>query len=41
VRKGGGLGGYRWGIERKRSLLKAEASPSTYEGEEKPERSYS
>jgi AraC family transcriptional regulator of adaptative response/methylated-DNA-[protein]-cysteine methyltransferase len=29
VRKGGGLGGYRWGKERKRSLLKAEASPST------------
>jgi AraC family transcriptional regulator of adaptative response/methylated-DNA-[protein]-cysteine methyltransferase len=24
VRKGGGLGGYRWGIERKRSLLEAE-----------------
>jgi AraC family transcriptional regulator of adaptative response/methylated-DNA-[protein]-cysteine methyltransferase len=29
VRKRGGLGGYRWGIERKRSLLEAEASPST------------
>jgi AraC family transcriptional regulator, regulatory protein of adaptative response / methylated-DNA-[protein]-cysteine methyltransferase len=29
VRKGGGLGGYRWGIERKRSLLKAEAPPPT------------
>jgi AraC family transcriptional regulator of adaptative response/methylated-DNA-[protein]-cysteine methyltransferase len=27
VRKGGGLGGYRWGIERKRSLLKAEGTP--------------
>lgn len=26
VRKGGGLGGYRWGIERKRKLLKNEAS---------------
>jgi len=27
VRIGGALGGYRWGLERKRSLLKAEASP--------------
>ena len=27
VRKGGGLGGYRWGIERKKSLLKAEGTP--------------
>jgi AraC family transcriptional regulator, regulatory protein of adaptative response / methylated-DNA-[protein]-cysteine methyltransferase len=26
IRKDGGLGGYRWGIERKRSLLKTEAN---------------
>ncbi|HSK41460.1 MAG TPA: methylated-DNA--[protein]-cysteine S-methyltransferase, partial [Arenibaculum sp.] len=24
VRSGGGLGGYRWGVERKRALLEAE-----------------
>jgi AraC family transcriptional regulator of adaptative response/methylated-DNA-[protein]-cysteine methyltransferase len=27
VRKGGGLGGYRWGIERKKRLLEAEGAP--------------
>lgn len=27
VRKGGGLGGYRWGIERKRRLLESEGAP--------------
>ncbi len=29
VRKGGGLGGYRWGVERKRRLLEAEGAPTT------------
>lgn len=28
VREDGGLGGYRWGIERKRKLLETEAAPS-------------
>jgi AraC family transcriptional regulator of adaptative response/methylated-DNA-[protein]-cysteine methyltransferase len=27
VRKGGGLGGYRWGIDRKKSLLESEGAP--------------
>lgn len=27
VRKGGGLGGYRWGVERKRRLLESEGAP--------------
>lgn len=28
VRTGGGLGGYRWGVERKRAMLEAENSPA-------------
>lgn len=32
VREGGGLGGYRWGLERKKSLLKAERAAAGLTG---------